>query len=304
MVARMDGRAGDWNDEVDRGARFEFGANWAAFLTRLNDERIEAAEASLKDMLEVDRLDGKSFIDVGSGSGLFSLVARRLGATVTSFDYDPQSVACTAELKRRFFDDDPQWTVGQGSILDPDFLAKFGTFDVVYSWGVLHHTGDMWTAIENATRLVSPGGLLFVSIYNDQGGASRRWTRVKRLYNNTPNALKWSILMPSFARLWGPTFVRDTLRGNPLRTWNSYGERGMDRWRDVVDWVGGYPFEVARPEQIFDFCKERGFELRKMTTCGGGHGCNQFVFAKADGASRSAPKQKGRPERAAPSKSA
>lgn len=280
----MNDLASGCSHEVESGGRFEFGANWAAFLKRLTSERIEAAEQSLGEMLEADRLDGKTFLDIGSGSGLFSLAARRLGARVSSFDYDPQSVACTAELKRRFFDDDPQWVVGQGSILDDGFVAALPKFDIVYSWGVLHHTGNLWQALGNATDKVSPGGLLFISIYNDQGRASRVWTQVKRLYVRTPRALKWAILLPAFARLWGPSLIRDTLKGRPLRTWRSYGERGMDAWRDVVDWVGGYPFEVARPEQVFDFCRARGFELRKLKTCAGGHGCNEFVFVRANGA--------------------
>jgi 2-polyprenyl-6-hydroxyphenyl methylase/3-demethylubiquinone-9 3-methyltransferase len=54
----------------------------------------------------------------------------------------------------------------------------------------------------------------------------------------------------------------------------------MSPWRDVVDWVGGYPFEVARPEEIFEFFKSKGLVLGKFKTCGGGHGCNEFVFEK------------------------
>src|ERR1044072_5239228 len=102
-------------------------------------------------MLEVDNLLGKKFLDVGSGSGLFSLAARRLGAQVHSFDYDPQSVACTGELRRRYFPDDLHWVVQQGSVLDQGYLASLGSFDVVYAWGVLHHTGAMWRALDNIT---------------------------------------------------------------------------------------------------------------------------------------------------------
>lgn len=88
----------DHASEISRGQRFEFGANWAQFLKVLNDERIAQAEKSLKDMPGMPDLTGKRFLDAGSGSGLFSLVSRRLGANVHSFDYDPQSVACAQEL--------------------------------------------------------------------------------------------------------------------------------------------------------------------------------------------------------------
>src|ERR1700704_486469 len=108
--------------EIAQGKRFEFGKNWSRFLTLLDDSRIARAEESLKMMLQVEDLEGKSFLDIGSGSGLFSLAARRLGARVHSFDYDPHSVACTRELRSRYFPDDPQWTVEQGSALDEEYL--------------------------------------------------------------------------------------------------------------------------------------------------------------------------------------
>src|SRR6476659_5078401 len=130
--------------EIARGERFEFGQNWSQFLASVDDERIQQAEKSLRDMLEIDSLEGKTFLDIGSGSGLFSLAARRLGARVHSFDFDSTSFACTQELRNRYFPNDVNWRVEQGSALDADYLAPLGKFDVVYSWGVLHHTGEMW----------------------------------------------------------------------------------------------------------------------------------------------------------------
>src|SRR2546426_1571009 len=137
------------SEEILGGGRFAFGENWARFLALLDDQRIRDAEESLQSKLEVENLAGKSFLDIGSGSGLFSLAARRLGARVHSFDYDPQSVACTAELRRRYFPGDERWTIEGASVLDAAYLASLGPFDVVYSWGVLHHTGHMWQALEN-----------------------------------------------------------------------------------------------------------------------------------------------------------
>ena len=139
--------------EVSEGGRFEFGKNWRSFLDSLTDDRIAVAEHSLREALGLSgpsALLGKTFLDIGSGSGLFSLAARRMGARVYSFDYDPVSVACTVELRSRHFPDDSEWTVKEGSVLDPSFLKGLGSFDIVYAYGSLHHTGDMWRALANA----------------------------------------------------------------------------------------------------------------------------------------------------------
>jgi len=269
-------------ENAGRALRFGFGANWQRFLTRLSEARIGEAERSLTEMLRPTSLAGKSFLDIGSGSGLFSLAARRLGARVRSFDFDPQSVACTAELKRRYFENDADWIVEPGSILDAQFLSSLGRFDVVYAWGVLHHTGNLRAALAEAARLVAPGGLLFIAIYNDEGAASRRWLKLKRTYNRLPKALRFLVLGPAILRLWGPTFVVELLQGRLGVAWRNYHNvRGMSPWHDVVDWVGGYPFEVAKPDDIVAFYRTQGFRVRRSGTREHGHGCNEFVFERS-----------------------
>ncbi len=263
------------------GPRFAFGENWREFLVVVNERRVMEAGRSLRLMLECEDLAGKTFLDIGSGSGLSSLAARRMGAIVRSFDFDPGSVWCTQELRRRYFADDPEWSVEQGSILDRDFVHSLGQFDIVYSWGVLHHTGGMWTALDLAGSLVRPGGTLFIAIYNDQGRWSRYWSAVKRTYCRLPSLLRPLIVVPAGAWFWGPSLVRDLLVLRPFESWRSYSRnRGMSPWRDVIDWVGGYPFEVAKPEEIFDFFRQRGFIMRKLRTAGGSIGNNEFVFDK------------------------
>ena len=255
--------------------RFGFGNNWKHFLGVLNEERIAESIRSLQQMLGVESLAGKSFLDAGSGSGLSSLAARRLGARVYSFDYDEESVACTNELRNRFFQDDAQWEVSQGSVLDPDYLAELGQFDVVYSWGVLHHTGDMQKAFENITKCVAPTGQLYIAIYNDQGPISRYWLWVKRHYNR---GASWRVPLTAMHMpyLLGARYAIRAASGRLGQ------ERGMSLWYDMKDWLGGYPFEVARPEQVFDFFSARGLCLKSIKTCGGRQGCNEFVFTRTN----------------------
>lgn len=261
-----------------RGERFEFGANWRRFLKHLDEGRIAAAEGSLREMLEVESLEGRSFLDIGSGSGLFSLAAVRLGAArVHSLDCDSESVACTDELRRRFFPQSDGWTVESGDATDAEYIRSLGRFDLVYSWGVLHHTGAMWYALANACGAVADSGLLFIAIYNDRGWRSRGWRAVKRAYVRAPAPLRALILA-----LAGGQVVLNSFRMHvAARDLAGFGTRarGMSPWHDLVDWVGGYPFEVAKPDEVVDFCRARGFALQRVRTTSGHHN-NQFVFVR------------------------
>lgn len=265
--------------------RFAFGANWSRFLHMVDEDRIAGACASIESVLGAGALLGAGFLDAGCGSGLFSLSAVRLGATrVHSFDLDPQSVACAQELRRRFAPEAEGWRIEHGDVLDVQAMDRLGTWDVVYSWGVLHHTGDLWRGLDNVAAAVAPGGRLFVSVYNDQGKRSRLWRQVKRRYNLLPQRLRVpyavAVMLPweALAAGWA------TVRGHPgtyLGTWFGDRGRGMSRWHDLLDWVGGYPFDVARPEDVFHRLRDKGFSLTYLKTCGGGIGCNEFLFTAA-----------------------
>lgn len=264
--------------QVAQGERFKFGKNWQNFLDVLTNERITVAEHSLQEMLRLENLSGKTFLDVGSGSGLFSLAARRLGAKVYSFDYDPKSVACTQALQSKYFPDDAEWIIQRGSILDPVFMRSLETYDIVYAWGVLHHTGNLWYALENVLNLPKIGGQLFVAIYNDQNWKSKFWYKVKRCYCS--GVFGKTVIISIFI----PYCFIMAVTASILRRKNVFASykknRGMSITHDWFDWLGGLPYEVASVERITDFVLKHGFRLDKMRTANGGLANNEFIFTR------------------------
>ena len=262
--------------------RFGFGRNWHQFLDTIDEASIQRAADSLQSFLKLNSLEDKRFLDVGCGSGLFSLAARRMKADVLSFDYDALSVQCARKLETSFFPgNDDAWHIEQGSILDDRYIDKLGQFDVVYAWGVLHHTGSMWQAIENTKKLTRDNGLLYLAIYNDQGSRSALWKMIKRLYcsNLLGRSLVSIVTLPYF--LFGGMAVGLIRYKNPFQHFLNYKQnsRGMSIYHDWIDWLGGYPFEVAKPEEIVERLVSDNFQLinHKWTN---GSGCNEFLFKK------------------------
>jgi len=271
------------------GKSFNFGKNWQSFIIRyLNEDRINEAKKSLCEFLEVTDLKGKTFLDIGCGSGLFSLAALRLGASkVVSFDVDPFSVKCAETLCQQ--ENSPHnWKISEGSILDDSLIKEIGTFDIVYSWGVLHHTGNMWQAIENALSLVNDHGLFYLAIYNKADGLgiypdgrfgpSKFWVVEKKIYSKMPfvvqNLIDYGV-MSLLIMLYLLTF------NNPIKKIRNHSRcfRGMS-WRiDIKDWLGGYPYEYASVTEIFRFVKNRGFLLINLKNNNGLMN-NEYLFKK------------------------
>ena len=272
----------DFDDQIKGKKRFKFGKNWQSYLKHLNQEKIKNSKDSILKFLNKKTLKGKTFIDVGSGSGLSSLSARLLGAKVHSFDFDTESVASTQYLKDKYFKDDNSWTVEQGSAIDSEYMKQLSTYDIVYSWGVLHHTGNMQRGLELVEKIVKPnGGLLYLALYNDQGFSSKAWTLVKKTYVKSPFVLKQLIILLSYFRIWGPPTIKDFIRIKPFDTWRKRKlDRGMSPHYDLIDWIGGYPFEVSAPEEIIHYYVDKGYNLLRLKTCKGGKGCNEYLFEK------------------------
>jgi len=264
---------------------FSFGRNWQEFLDHyLTPEREKTAVESIQKFLEKDDLRGLTFLDIGCGSGLFSLAAFRLGAQrIASFDVDPFSVRCCERLRERA-GNPPHWEVANGSVLDEAFMARVAPADIVYAWGSLHHTGKMWQAIRNAAGRVAPRGLFYLSIYNrvEGRGSSEFWMKVKKLYNRAPVPGK-RLMEGAYSLRYDivPHLMRFR---NPLAYMRNYGRRGrgMNYWTDIRDWLGGYPYEYASTHEIFRFCRrELGLELVNLQSTNT-LGVNEFLFHRRD----------------------
>ncbi len=258
--------------DIKQGRRFEFGKNWLEYVSNLDEGQVREAEKSLIERIGKGNFKKKSFLDIGCGSGIFSLAAKNLGAKVVSFDFDEYSVECAKILKERFYKDDNNWIILEGSVLDKSFIKDLGKFDIVYSWGVLHHTGDMWRALNNTITSVSELGVLFIALYNDQGIKSRYWKLVKFLYVKQywtrPLWIFLHLIYPA-----GPSFIIKKLRRKKI-------PRGMSFWRDLTDWLGGYPFEVASRDKVEKFVLEKNFKTQQIVSAGSKLGCNEFIFKK------------------------
>ena len=260
---------------------FSFGKNWQEFLKTIDDNTINEAKKSLKEFMQLKNLKGKTFIDIGCGSGLFSYAAYLLNAKeIISIDIDPFSVKCAQYLHKKA-NSPKNWKIAKASILDKKYISSLGQYDIVYSWGVLHHTGKIWEAIKIVSGLVKKDGLFYITIYNrsERIFGSSFWLKIKRIYNSSPKIGK--IMLETL--LMTKYLLADIVRlRNPITQIKNYNKkRGMSWRRDVIDWLGGYPYEPANVEEIFGFIKKEQpkFQLINIKTVES-LACNWYLFKK------------------------
>jgi 2-polyprenyl-3-methyl-5-hydroxy-6-metoxy-1,4-benzoquinol methylase len=251
-------------DERGLETHFEFGRNWRRLVARIDEERVAAAVHDIATFMGRESLRGLSFLDIGCGSGLSSLAAYRLGARpIHSVDIDPVNIENVREVRRKFgVPEDAAWTATVASIVNADDAQRLPRSDVVYAWGVLHHTGDLWNALENSATLVRPGGYLYLMLYRDALLAPA-WKTIKRLYVASPGVIQF-LARNAFAALLVAAMLAKGR--NPLQVIPAYGKssRGMSWYVDVTDWMGGYPFEYVSAERVIAFAEARGFSLRNL----------------------------------------
>lgn len=261
-----------------RELRFAFGKNWQGFVRRnLDSDRIGIARDHILAFLNRNDLKGLHFLDIGCGSGIHSAAACIAEAeSIHSFDFDPDSVAATNAVRRGIGSSTP-WQVGRGDILDDVFVRSLGTWNFVYSWGVLHHTGNVWRAVDNASRTVAEGGLFYIALYSaDAIQDQDLWLRIKREYNE---ASSWKRYRMVWWYVWNHMLSR-RVRSIPrfiLRVLRHRRHRGMSLFVDIRDWLGGWPMEFTHDADVIAFLDERGFTLQNIKT---GEANTEFLFVK------------------------
>ena len=242
---------------------FSFGKNWKEFIdTHYSEDRVRRSQEHILNFLGVSSMKGQSFLDIGCGSGLSSAAALKSGASnIVSFDLDPIAVEATKKVWE-ISGKPKNWTVLQGSVLDDKFLSMLEPADINYSWGVLHHTGKIWEAIEKASRLTKVGGQFYISIYLTTPEVDY-WRKVKKLYNESSDEEKRMLECWQFV---DKVYLPCRLQGkDPYETViKNYVGRGMEYFTDLKDWLGGYPFETATVDEVIKFCTEKlGFSFKK-----------------------------------------
>ena len=270
-----------YENDYSKKNHFSFGKNWQNFLKTLNDEKVEEAKKSLVDFLGgKDKIKGKTFVDIGCGSGLFSLAAYKLGASkIISVDIDDFSIACVRYLKNKEKNSN-NWQIKKGSALNKEFINSLGRFDIVYSWGVLHHTGNMYESFDNVIELMRNRGILYLAIYNKQeysfrGGTSSTWHKIKRVYNDSSLYVKKIMEYIYIAYIIIMLLLR---LKNPVKYIKNYKTfRGMNWYYDMKDWIGGYPYEFASAPEIVNYFGKKDILCRKIIPKNG-TGCNEFLL--------------------------
>lgn len=255
------------------GPRFAFGRNWRSFSdTALKPESVAAARSQFAALLEGLPLEGKRFLDIGFGQGLPLIFAQERGALALGIDRDADNARALESTARALgLTAPPPHRIV--SILDPALPREYPQgFDVVHSWGVLHHTGDMRASLAAACSLVADGGHFLCAIYN-RHWSSPAWTAIKWSYVRLPDWARRVLVGALYPVIYAAKWLVTGRNPREMR-------RGMDFFHNVVDWVGGYPYEYASVEELKAMVEPLGFTCRRVARPEVPIACNEFVFEK------------------------
>lgn len=249
-----------------------FGSNWIQYINLIDENKIDIMVEDLKKWINFD-LSNMSFLDIGCGSGLSSLAFEKLGINdITCFDADEDSVESAKIVNSKF--SKKKWNIFKASVLDKKLIDNIEKKDFVYSWGVLHHTGEMWKAMANASSLVKKNGYFLIAIYTKGPNYQNHLNYKIRFKNGGFLTKKYMI----YLNILGQMKSRLMLKKNPFK-WNRTKRRGMNVYHDILDWLVGLPYEVASPSEVENFCKKLSFKLIKSDITGEA-ACSQYLFRK------------------------
>jgi SAM-dependent methyltransferase len=259
--------------------RFEFGKNWTRYVKRsFSEERVDIARRHMLKLLKREDLKGLDFLDIGCGSGIHSMAALQAGAgEIRSSDYDPNSVQA-AKMVRGYAGNPKNWVIERGDVLDENYIDSLGKWNLVYSWGVLHHTGDVWRALELAQRPVADGGLFYIALYSsDVQTDPDYWLRIKQEYNQAGAFERWRMV---WWYVWEHMMAKK-ISHFPIvfmRMVNYRFSRGMSLFSDIRDWLGGWPMQFVADKDVIDLLEQKhGMKLLNIKT---GEACTEFVFER------------------------
>jgi SAM-dependent methyltransferase len=272
------------NNLKDVRSHFAFGKNWASYAAGIGEIQIEEAKKGLLKLIPVEDFKDRSFLDIGCGSGLNSLAAAQLGVgRILAIDIDTDCIATSQSLLSKN-DISIPWEVKTLSVFDLD-AEREGTFDIVYSWGVLHHTGAMWEALRKTASMVAPNGLLALALYR-RTRADPFWKLEKRFYSHAPELVQ-QVIRAAYIAIFKLSILATGKKSRDHVT-DTALSRGMDFYHDVHDWLGGYPYETALASEVEGKLLSLGFQAERvfakpLQTGFFTSGCNEYVYRLSQG---------------------